>query len=114
MAARTIGIHDWQSGYPRRPARLVSAVRACVRAPVQSAATVTVTPTTVAGGDSVSVTFANGPGNRGDWWGVYLVGALDTRYLSWGHLNGQQTMPATGLTGATLSIVMPLVPGRMR
>jgi hypothetical protein len=77
---------------------------------VQSAATVTV-PATANSGDAVSVAFANGPGNPGDWWGVYLVGAPDGRYLSWGYLNGQQTMPATGLTGATLSIPMPMTPG---
>jgi len=78
---------------------------------VTSAATVTATPATVAGGDATTVTFAGGPGNRSDWWGVYRVGAPDTAYLSWGYLNGLQTIPATGLSGATLSIAMPGVPG---
>jgi hypothetical protein len=78
---------------------------------VTSASTVTVTPSRVGGGGTVTTTFADGPGNQGDWWGVYLVGAPDTAYLSWGYLNGLQTMPGTGLTGATLPIVMPSVAG---
>src|SRR5262249_42641450 len=76
-----------------------------------AAPTVVVTPGTVTGGSSATATFADGPGNRGDWWAVYLVGAPNSAYKSWGYLNGQQAMPGSGLTAATLPIVMPSVAG---
>jgi hypothetical protein len=73
--------------------------------------TLTANPTTVAGGGTVQVTVAGGPGNATDWIGLYRVGAVDTGFTDWKYLNGTRTPPATGLTGAAVSFVMPQFPG---
>jgi len=57
----------------------------------------------------VTVTIANGPGNARDWVGLYPAGASSdtSNRLAYLFLNGLQTAPATGVTGATLSFTMP-------
>src|SRR2546422_3265912 len=49
----------------------------------QSSPTVTVTPTTVAPGATVTVTIANGPANATDWVGLFTTAAADTLMLDW-------------------------------
>src|SRR5437762_2710478 len=76
-----------------------------------AAPTVTVSPTTVAPGGLITVTVANGPGNVGDWIGLHAANAPDSTYIDWKYLNGLTTLPATGLTGATLTFTAPATLG---
>jgi hypothetical protein len=70
-----------------------------------------VNTTTVARGGSVQVTVANGPGNPTDWIGLCASGAADTALKDWKYLNGTRTVPASGLTAATVTFTMPQTPG---
>jgi hypothetical protein len=67
--------------------------------------------TTLALGDVITVVVSNGPGNPADWVGLYSTGSSDSAYLARKFLNGSNTPPATGLTGATLSFSAPDGPG---
>ena len=78
---------------------------------VAAAATITVSPTTVAPGALITTTVANGPGIAGDWVGLHLVNGADSSYLQWKYLNGTTTQPATGLTGATVTFTAPAMVG---
>ena len=75
-------------------------------------ATPSITPsvTTVAGGATLTVTVANGPGNQLDWVGLYPT-ASGATYVDWKYLSGSRTAPATGLRAATVSFTMPTTPG---
>ena len=56
--------------------------------------TLTVTPTTVSPGGTVTVTVANGPGNALDWVGMFPSGAGDSGYLpNWVYVSGSRTVP---------------------
>src|SRR5205823_2099739 len=68
-------------------------------------------PTKVNGGSLVTVTMVNGPGNPTDWVAMYPVGAPDDAPVDWSFLNGTRTAPATGLTSATVSFMMPTTAG---
>ena len=59
----------------------------------------------------MTATVANGPGNAGDWVGLYATGAPASAYLQWQYLNGTHTAPAVGLRGAPLTFTLPLTPG---
>jgi hypothetical protein len=74
-------------------------------------ASVTPSATSVAPGASVTGTVANGPANAGDWVALFATGAPASAYLEWQYLNGTQTAPAGGLSGAPLTFTMPLTPG---
>src|SRR5437667_3856708 len=74
-------------------------------------ATITVTPTTVTGGGTVSVTVANGPGNATDWVALIPAGAADSAFVDWQYLNGTKTQPTTGVTSAALTFSMPSTAG---
>src|SRR3989442_11503299 len=74
----------------------------------QSSPTVTVTPTSVAPGGTVTVTIANGPANATDWVGLYTTAAADTLMLDWKYLNGLKTAPSTGTANATVTFTLPL------
>jgi hypothetical protein len=76
-----------------------------------STPTITLSATTVAPGATVTATIANGPGNPGDWVGLYTTAAPPSTYLDWKYLNGTRTKPATGLTGASVPFTMPMTPG---
>ena len=86
-----------------------------------TSATITVTPpappaitlsaTTIAPGGTVTATIANGPGNAGDWVGLLGASAADGTYVDWKYLNGMQTRPGAGVTGAAVAFVMPATPG---
>ena len=56
---------------------------------------------------AIAVTITNGPGNPGDWVGLFAVGTADTSDLSWQYLNGTTAIPATGVTTATLQFFTP-------
>ena len=75
-------------------------------------ATMTVSATTVAAGDSVTATIANGPGLARDWIGLYSSNGATL--LNWKYLNGSQTVPAQGSTNAAVSMPMPTTPGSYR
>src|SRR5204863_7091964 len=65
--------------------------------------TMTVTPTTVAGGGTVAVALANAPGNADDWVALIPAAGPDSAFVDWQYLNGQKTLPASGLTTAALT-----------
>src|SRR5205823_13629466 len=73
----------------------------------QSPLTITVTPTSVAPGATLTVTIANGPGNAKDWVGLYTTTAADTSMIDWKYLNGQRLAPASGVTSATVTFSAP-------
>jgi hypothetical protein len=54
---------------------------------------------------TVTATIANGPGNPGDWVGLYTDGG--STYLDWMYLNGSKTLPTAGLTAAAVPFTMP-------
>ena len=60
---------------------------------------------------TVAATIANGPGNPGDWIGLFDVEGNASSYLSWQYLNGTQTAPANGLEDATVLFALPATPG---
>src|SRR5207247_5302768 len=72
---------------------------------------VTVSPATVNPGDVITATVANGPGGPFDWVTLGLVTASDSGYVAWKYLNGSTTPPATGLTNATIPLIVPTMKG---
>ena len=72
----------------------------------------TLSAATVAAGDSVTATIANGPGLARDWVGLYSSNGATL--LNWKYLNGSQTVPAQGSTNAAVSMPMPTTPGSYR
>src|SRR5271155_1962088 len=70
-------------------------------------------PVTVSAGATISATVANGPGNPGDWLGVYAVGAPTGggNPPSWKWLStddaGNSVPPAPGITAGTAHLVVP-------
>src|SRR4029450_8393652 len=67
----------------------------------------TVSPTTAQGGDSVTVTLTNGPGGSKDWLGFVAVGTPDGpgKYLQWVYVGG-------GVTTRTWTVTAPSTPGQ--
>ena len=67
----------------------------------------TVSPTTVQGGDSVTVTLTNGPGGSKDWLGFVAVGTPDGpgKYLQWVYVGG-------GVATRTWTVTAPSTPGQ--
>jgi hypothetical protein len=49
--------------------------------------------------------------SSGDWVALYATGASATNYGAWQYLNGLQTMPASGSSGAVVTFTMPTAPG---
>jgi len=70
-----------------------------------------VSKTSLAMGELVQVTVADGPGNRTDWVVLAKVGTGVTSYLDWKYLSGSRSLPPTGLTSAVLTFAMPSTPG---
>jgi hypothetical protein len=56
----------------------------------------------------VTVSLVGGPGNTGDWVGLF---AADGSRLTWKYLNGTQTAPAAGLTSADVTFTLPTTAG---
>jgi hypothetical protein len=61
----------------------------------------------VAEGAGLTVSVANGPGNRTDWVGLAAAGAADTAVIAWVYLSGSQTAPNAGITPATVMMTAP-------
>ena len=60
----------------------------------------------------VKAIVAGGPGNRSDWVGLYRSAATDTQGgVDERYLNGSYSMPAAGLTSATVTFTAPSTPG---
>jgi len=88
-------------------ARLFNAayVRVATSATISTTApSVTVGSTTGTTGGTVTATVTNGPGTAGDWVGLYDANG---RPVQWMYLNGSHTMPAAGLTNATVTFALP-------
>jgi Big-like domain-containing protein len=75
-----------------------------------SSPTLTVSATTVTPGGVITATVANGPANARDWIALSTTSDVEN-YLDWKYLNGTQTLPATGLAGASVSFTMPSAAG---
>jgi hypothetical protein len=73
--------------------------------------TLTVTPASVVAGGAIDVVVTNGPGNTIDWVALHATGADDRTYQQWQFLNGAQSPPSSGLTGASLQFTAPPTPG---
>ena len=73
--------------------------------------TITLSTTTIVPGGTVTATIVNGPGNAGDWLGLLGASAADGTYVAWKYLNGMQSRPANGVTGAAVAFTMPATPG---
>ena len=71
-------------------------------------ATLTPSATVIGVGGAVTVSIANAPGTPGDWAGLYDASG---NAVQWQFLDGTQTMPAAGVTSATLTFTMPTTPG---
>ena len=75
-------------------------------------------PVTVSAGATISATVTNGPGNPGDWLGVYAVGAPTgtSNPPSWKWLSTDGAAgsipPAPGVTGGTVHLVVPAQAGQ--
>jgi hypothetical protein len=75
-------------------------------------------PVTVSAGATISATVANGPGNPGDWLGVYAVGAPTGtgNPPSWKWLSTDDARnsipPAPGVTAGTVHLVVPVQAGQ--
>ncbi len=70
-----------------------------------------VSATSVAPGGSITVTVADGSGNRADWVALAAVGSPLTTFVDWKYLNGTRSLPPTGMTSATLPFTMPQTTG---
>ena len=90
-------------------AKLATSATITVTAP--AAPSIALSATTVVAGGTVTATIANGPGNAGDWVGLFGAGAADGTYLDWKYLNGTRTRPGSGVTGAAVTFTMPATPG---
>ena len=73
--------------------------------------TVTLGATTAPAGGTVTASVMNGPGAAGDWIGLY---DLNGNAMQWQYLNGAQTQPAAGVTGATVRFLLPATTGTFR
>lgn len=74
---------------------------------------------TVAPGATITATVAGGPGNAGDWLGVYTVGVPtpQTNPASWKWLktdttNSEDVPPPPGISAGTVHLVVPSLPGQ--
>jgi subtilisin family serine protease len=80
--------------------------------PCSPCAAITVQSTTVNAGAIINFQVVDGPGNVGDWVGLYAVSSADRgEYVQWKYLSGSQSPPTAGRTGASLQFVAPSTPG---
>ena len=66
--------------------------------------TLDLSATTANGGDTVTVTLADGPGHNNDWLALAEVGSPNTTYLQW-------TYVPAGATSMVWDVTMPATPG---
>src|SRR5438045_6494673 len=76
-----------------------------------SPASVTVSPSTVSAGGTLTVTVANGPGNPMDWVTLGRVARAGRRLNRWNLVNATAATPATRITNTTLQFVAPPAAG---
>jgi hypothetical protein len=88
--------------------KLATSLTVTVQNPVL---TLTVSPTTVHAGDTITVTVADGPAGLADWVALSPASAPDTTYVAWEYLSGSTMLPPTGLSSATLQFTAPATPG---
>lgn len=90
-----------------------SAVVMIVASPAQLVVNGTPPPTavTAVAGSVATVNVSNGPGNPGDWVGLFASAASDTAFVSWTYLNGSTAIPAVGVTAASLTFTLPATAG---
>ena len=74
-----------------------------------TSSTLTTDKSAYASGDSITVTFDNGPGNVTDWIGIYASGDTPggSNSLCWCYLNGTQTPPSTGVIDGSVIFKHP-------
>ncbi len=77
-----------------------------------SGPSVALSPNSPAVGATLSAAVNGGPGNTGDWVGLYLETAPDSTFVDWCFLNGTKTAPSTGLSTATLNCFTVPASGR--
>lgn len=74
--------------------------------------TLTVSPTSVQAGATITVSVTNGPGNPSDWVAMVPSSSSDGAYVAWKYLNGLTTSaPSPGMTTATLQFTAPSTGG---
>lgn len=66
---------------------------------------------TATAGSQAMVGVATGPGNVGDWVGLFLMTESDTAVLDWRYLSDTAQLPAEGLNTATLHFSVPTTSG---
>ena len=76
-------------------------------------------PVTVSAGATITATVANGPGNPGDWLGVYAIGSASGpgnpaswKWLSTDTTNADEIPPPPGVTAGAVHLVVPIQPGQ--
>lgn len=62
------------------------------------------TPACTTSAAMVTLSVSRGPGNAGDWVGVFAGGAGDSGYVDWWYLNGTRTRPAAGLSNTSFGV----------
>jgi hypothetical protein len=72
---------------------------------------ISASPASVSPGAAITVDVSNGPANPTDWVGLYVPGTANTAFIDWFYLNGQKSVPLTGLTSANLKFTAPLTTG---
>ena len=98
----TPGIYEFRLLEDNGYTRLATSPSVTVAAPPPP--TLEVSATAANGGDSVTVTLSDGPGNNLDWLALAAVGDPDTTYL-------QYVYVGAGATSATWTVDMPATPG---
>jgi len=81
---------------------------ACARISQAQTPSITLDATAASAGGPVVATVDGGPGDVGDWAGLYDA---DGNAMQWLYLNGSQSLPASGVTGASLTFMLPTKPG---
>jgi hypothetical protein len=71
----------------------------------------------VSSGAAITTTVANGPGNPGDWLGIYAVGSPSdpSNLISWKWLStddARGSIPPSGVTAGTVHLVAPTTAGQ--
>jgi hypothetical protein len=83
--------------------RVATSPAVTVQPPASTEPSLDVSATSVSGGDTVTVTLTNGPGNSNDWLALAKVGASNGSYLKWSYVG-------SGATSMTWTVNMPTIP----
>jgi hypothetical protein len=66
---------------------------------------------TITAGSPAVVDVSDGPGNAGDWVGLFAQGSPDTAYLDWRYLSDTMSPPSAGVAAATIHFTAPVAAG---